>query len=154
MYKFYSNLNSLQESLINHAEFGPRFLYLHEKHTGYSPSYYCLPSTEDFPLFAKRLSHYYQNKENLDSDATTSIDIYVIQEANSMFFYNFFEGLIESTANFLWNLQIRIDKTGMNGLQAMTKSSSKRYKFFADFNLKKDNKSFKIIFDLTKNYLD
>jgi len=137
MYKFYSNLNSLQESLINHAEFGPRFLYLHEKHTGYSPSYYCLPSTEDFPLFAKRLSHYYQNKENLDSDATTSIDIYVIQEANSMFFYNFFEGLIESTANFLWNLQIRIDKTGMNGLQAMVKSSSKRYKFFVDFNPKK-----------------
>ena len=41
MQNFYSNLNSLHETLINHAEFGPRFLYLHEKYTGYSPSFRC-----------------------------------------------------------------------------------------------------------------
>lgn len=118
MYKFYNNLNSLQESLINHPEFGPRFLYLHEKFTGYAPSFYCLPSTEQFPL-AKSLW-----KPFADYDQETSMDIYAIQETASSFMYNFIEGVIESTANFLWNLKVDVEKMGMNGLQV--RESSKK----------------------------
>lgn len=129
MFKFYNNLNSLQESLINHVEFGPRFLFLHEKFTGYSPSFYCLPTSEKFPLFSKSTFSQFQSNEkesssttadSLDDDAT--VDIYVIQENESSFYNNFYEGLIESTANFLWKLEVRLEKMGMSGLNTNRES--------------------------------
>ena len=41
MQKFYNNLNSFNESLINHNQFGLRFLYLNENYTGYTPLFKC-----------------------------------------------------------------------------------------------------------------
>lgn len=146
MFKFYNNLNSLQESLINHAEFGPRFLYLHEKFTGYAPSFYCLPSSEQFPL-AKSMARLYtptsmmmtannESASDVDNDdkqcqQSQSIDIYAIQENASPFYYNFLEGLVESSANFLWGLQVR-DVWKLN-LNTFLKASSQNIIFIFIF---------------------
>ena len=98
MQTFYSNLNSLHETLINHEEFGPRFLYLHEKYTGYSPSFRC----------------------ELEKASTTTIEenvrdpsilnIFTIQERTTSFINNFYFGLIECSARLLWNLDVKIEK--------------------------------------------
>jgi hypothetical protein len=121
MHKFYNNLNNLQESLINHSEFGPRFLYLHEKFTGYSPSFYCLPTNESNEYFFTTSSSSPSSENRLRNptkkEIDPSLDIYVIQENNNSLLYNFFEGLIESTANFLWNLNVKIEKITKSSFQ-------------------------------------
>jgi hypothetical protein len=86
MYSFYSNLNSLHESLINHAQFGPRFLYLHESYTGYTPSFRC------------------------EHIAAHQFNIFTIQENTTTFINNFYFGLIESSASLIWNLNVRAEK--------------------------------------------
>lgn len=93
MYSFYNNLNSLHESLINHPQFGPRFLYLHEKYTGYSPSFRC-------------------EIEKLDeqSNKASVLKIFTIQERTTSFINNFFHGLIECSAKLLWDLDVKTEK--------------------------------------------
>ena len=100
MQNFYNNLNSLHETLISHAEFGPRFLYLHEKYTGYSPSFRCEIETS--------------KKEKKISDACDKdfavLNIFTIQERTTSFINNFYYGLIESSAKLLWNLDVKLEK--------------------------------------------
>ncbi len=95
MQNFYNNLNSLHETLINHAEFGPRFLYLHETYTGYSPSFRCEIETV---------------KNKHDTSVITYLNIFTIQERTTSFLNNFYYGLIHCSAKLLWNLDIKISK--------------------------------------------
>lgn len=83
---FYSNLNSLHESLISHPQFGPRFLYLNESYTGYTPSF---------------------RSEQLTN---SQFNIYTVQECTSSFINNFYYGLIDASANLVWNLNIKVEK--------------------------------------------
>lgn len=109
MFTFFNNLNSLQESLINHAQFGPRFLYLHEKFTGYSPSFRCDLGDHHWTESA--------------SEAKKFINIYMIQERTTSFVNNFYAGLIESAANYLWNLEVKIEKIKNTDLVQSLKTS-------------------------------
>ncbi len=87
---FFNNLSSLHESLINHSEFGPRFLYLNDKSAGFAPSFRAdVPSTK--------------------SDLYT-LNIYTIQEKKSAFLNNFYMGLIESASKLIWDLDVQIVK--------------------------------------------
>ena len=89
MQNFFNNLSSLHESLINHAQFGPRFLYLNDKYTGFAPSF--------------------RADENTKSDAIC-LNIYTIQEKKTPFLNNFYLGLIEAAAKLIWDLDVQIDK--------------------------------------------
>ncbi len=95
MQNFFSNLNSLHEALIIHNEFGPRFLYLHEKYTGYSPSFRC--------EIEKIIN-------DSDSSEIIYLNIFTIQERTTSFINNFYHGLIECSGKLLWNLDIKVEK--------------------------------------------
>lgn len=100
MQNFYNNLNSLHETLLNHPNFGPRFLYLHEKYTGYAPSFRCDVSNVETKLSKK--SNLLVNQKVLN--------VYTIQERTTSFINNFYYGLIECSANYLWHLDVKLDK--------------------------------------------
>ena len=86
MYSFYNNLNSLHESLISHSQFGPRFLYLHKSYAGYTPSFRC------------------------EHVSPTEFTLYTIQERVTPFMHNFYYGLVDASANLIWNIRVKIDK--------------------------------------------
>jgi guanylate cyclase soluble subunit alpha len=105
LYSFFNNLNSLHESLLNHAHFGPRFLFLNESFTGYTPSFRCqLISPES------------------GKPGTGEFLIFTIQESTSIFMQNFYYGLIESIASLLWNLKIKIEKIRKNSEKSILNS--------------------------------
>ncbi len=91
---FFNNLNSLNDSLINHEKFGPRFFHLSQKYTGYLPSFRC-----DDEILKK------VNKKN-----TYMLKIYTIQQKTTPFMSNFYLGLIEEAAKLLMNLDVRVEK--------------------------------------------
>ncbi len=91
---FYNNLNFLHETLINHEEIGPRFLNLHEKFTGYSPSFRC-----EIEKLSKS-----------DSPKAINLNIFTTQEQTSGFINNFYFGLIQGSAKFLFNLNVKVEK--------------------------------------------
>ncbi len=95
MQKFFNILNSFHEALINHNQFGQRFLYLNESFTGYTPSFKC--------EVEKIL-----NSDNNDKEYR--LVIISIQESATFFLRNFYQGIIEATAKKLWDLDVIVDK--------------------------------------------
>ena len=91
---FYNNLSFLHETLIKHEEIGPRFLYLHDKFTGYSPSFRC-----EIEKLSKS-----------DSPKAINLNIFTTQEQASGFINNFYFGLIQGSAKFLFNLNVKVEK--------------------------------------------
>ena len=95
MQSFFNNLNSLNESLLNHVHFGPRFVYLNKKYTGYLPNFRC----------EEECLH-----NSGDSSDQYVLKIYTIQEKTTPFINNFYAGFIEQAAKMLWNLEVKVDK--------------------------------------------
>jgi guanylate cyclase soluble subunit alpha len=94
MQKFFNILNSFHEALINHNQFGQRFLYLNESFTGYTPSFKC-------------------EVEKVSTSDSSRIDyrmvIISIQESATFFLRNFYHGVIEATGKKLWDLDVIVD---------------------------------------------
>lgn len=87
MFSYFNNISSLHESLINHSEFGARFLYLNDKYTGFAPSF----------------------RAHLTSNQLV-INVYTVQEKKTHFLANFYWGLIEESARLIWNLDVQCEK--------------------------------------------
>ena len=94
MQKFFNILNSFHEALINHNQFGQRFLYLNESFTGYTPSFKCE---------VEKVTN--SNGDNIDY----RLVVISIQESATFFLRNFYQGIIEATAKKLWNLDVIVD---------------------------------------------
>ena len=91
---FFNNLNSLNESLLNHEDFGSRFFYLPQKYTGHLPIFRC----EDEVI--KKV-----NKKQIHM-----LKVFMIQEKTTPFISNFYFGLIKCAAKLLLDLDIKIEK--------------------------------------------
>lgn len=91
---FFNNLNSLNEALSNHKEFGPRFFYLPQKHTGCLPNFRC----EDEVV------------KKLNKTQSHVLKMFTIQEKTTPFMSNFYLGLIESAAKLLLGLDVRVEE--------------------------------------------
>jgi hypothetical protein len=109
MLQFYNNLNCMHEQLFDNEHFGLRFIYIeNDENTGFIPTFTC---------------HANISSNNNDNERLY-FDLFTIQEEATEFHQYFFIGMIEESANLLWNLNVKVKKLHSNKNKSTTDNAN------------------------------